>query len=290
MMKIAVIDSGINLEYEDFKDVSIETIGIGKAYKYIKDKNGHGTSTIGEIVNINPKAEIIVFKALDENKRCSLLTVINILKYCMSRNDISIINMSLSCVIYDEEVFKYGSRIIKKLLNKKIKIVASVANNMDYIHNERNFPSDVEGVIKVKHIYSPKQYIEFDRRNMIYTYYGSYNLMPTKNNNYLFYKGNSSFTARISGLLSLNLNVLEMNEFISNDSKKAIGYISKEVLKRLIKRVNGTLDINKEWTVERYILLFKEIENISKQKIDYKKICIEDLKNIECFSKKIIEG
>ena len=112
---------------------------------------------------------------------------------------------------------------------------------MDYIHNERNFPSDVEGVIKVKHIYSPKQYIEFDRRNMIYTYYGSYNLMPTKNNNYLFYKGNSSFTARISGLLSLNLNVLEMNEFISNDSKKAIGYISKEVLKRLIKRVNGTL-------------------------------------------------
>ena len=266
MMKIAVIDSGINLEYEDFKDVSIETIGIGKAYKYIKDKNGHGTSTIGEIVNINPKAEIIVFKALDENKRCSLLTVINILKYCMSRNDISIINMSLSCVIYDEEVFKYGSRIIKKLINKKIKIVASVANNMDYIHNERNFPSDVEGVIKVKHIYSPKQYIEFDRRNMIYTYYGSYNLMPTKNNNYLFYKGNSSFTARISGLLSLNLNVLEMNEFISNDSKKAIGYISKEVLKRLIKRVNGTLDINKEWTVERYILLFKEIENISKLK------------------------
>ena len=203
MMKIAVIDSGINLEYEDFKDVSIETIGIGKAYKYIKDKNGHGASTIGEIVNINPKAEIIVFKALDENKRCSLLTVINILKYCMSRNDISIINMSLSCVIYDEEVFKYGSRIIKKLLNKKIKIVASVANNMDYIHNERNFPSDVEGVIKVKHIYSPKQYIEFDRRNMIYTYYGSYNLMPTKNNNYLFYKGNSSFTARISGFVSL---------------------------------------------------------------------------------------
>lgn len=140
-MKVAVIDSGINKEFCDFKHIDIEA----GDFVPVGDENGHGTASAAEIVNMNPNVELLIFKCLGENNMGKLSYVVDALKSCLQRQDVSIINMSISTWIEDDEIFKYLEHLIKKIIQKKIKVVASISNNNTGKDKARMFPGDIPG-------------------------------------------------------------------------------------------------------------------------------------------------
>ena len=103
-MVIAVIDTGINLQFKEFNNLDITPVNIDNSNVDTEDRNGHGTATIGEIVRVNKNIQILSIKILDDMGKTSLSSLVNALEYCSKRDDINIINLSLSCTIYDHEV------------------------------------------------------------------------------------------------------------------------------------------------------------------------------------------
>lgn len=58
-MVIAVIDTGINLQFKEFNN----PVNIDNSNVDTEDRNGHGTATIGEIVSVNKNIQILFIKA-----------------------------------------------------------------------------------------------------------------------------------------------------------------------------------------------------------------------------------
>lgn len=148
--KIAIIDSGLSIEYQNFYSNQI-------IYKYncidgnddISDENGHGTEMtlliLGDeernIKGISPKSDVIILKVVDENGKTNSNLLLNALVKAEQQNA-DVVNMSLGTYKENESIAKQ----IKKMNNKNITIVSSVGDdgNKDIL-----FPSSLESVIAV---------------------------------------------------------------------------------------------------------------------------------------------
>lgn len=196
-MKIAVIDSGINLEYNDFNHSKFEIIDFIKTMG--TDVCGHGTSCCGEIVNWKNDADFLILKVLDGDNRASLNILYQALNYCLCREDICIINMSCSWNTIDQEINHTCFDLIQKL-NESGKIVVSAFEN-DKEEKHTSYPAAFVNTWGVQHKYSKINKIEYDLEKKNCIFYGSYKLVPYKNGEYKFFRGNSAFSARLSGML-----------------------------------------------------------------------------------------
>ncbi len=284
-MKVAVIDSGINKEFCDFKHIAIEA----GDFVPIGDENGHGTASAAEIVNVNPNVELLVFKCLGENNVGKLSYVVDALKSCLQRQDVSIINMSISTWIEDDEIFKYLENLVKRIIRKKMKVVASISNNITGKEKARMFPGDIPGVIRIRHIYASYNHLIFCEEENTWLFYGPYHLMPTKQNTYAFYKGNSSFAARYSGLLSITDKMDEMNRLLNAMEEEKAAYLPKEEAKKVIQYICGGRQLDRDWETSEYIRLLKTLEMENGIELDYKKFSIETFKSVESLLEKISE-
>jgi major intracellular serine protease len=120
-VKIAVIDTGCDLDHSDLKNNIIQGKNFVDPTKDPYDVVGHGTHTAGTIaaedngtgiVGIAPKAQIMPVKALGDDGQGNMVNVINAIEWSVD-NKADIISMSLGSPQYSkrlDEVIKYAAK------------------------------------------------------------------------------------------------------------------------------------------------------------------------------------
>lgn len=315
MKKIAVIDTGINLEYREFKGKNIEIVDI-KRRKIYKDINGHGTSCCGEILKYNPMASLVIIPILDENCICNLEELYNALLYCNDREDIGIINLSMSCNIDDYEIIELFESLINEIYKKGKILVVSNKNKVTDV--EKIYPYNYKNVLSVTKSSQIYPYIIFDNKNNRCQVSNDFYFMPSMNQKYRIFYGNSSLTAKMTGLLSSEINKLKEKEssiskvvYLCNKRLQYIFKIENEIYSNIkqeeIQMVKDRL--NKIWSVfrdKRDKILKQDIElerkyysdnggeflqSVEKElgfQIDLREFTIEDLKSLNLLVEKCL--
>lgn len=303
-MKIALLDSGINIGYRDFinKEIRIHH----KAD--IQDKNGHGTACAGEIFNVSPNAELVVFRILDRYARGSLKDLISALERCLEDSDIRIICISSSCQINDKKIIEYLQEIVNRIfLNNQI-IVASLENR-----SMKGYPAALNNVIAINYNRSREKEdrFRFHTRKLQCTYYSHNHVMPWKDGLYHFFNGNSSAAPRFAGFI---FNILQKKKFsnieliqylrvgndkinshyYTNKNKKAnadtIDFICRHFLIKDDKYRNHKIKSNLENITDQSVTkLLNSLDVHYKCKLDYKQFIDQDFQSISLLCKKIDE-
>jgi len=146
-MRVCVIDTGYSVH-----DFTKDNIICGKNFTNesneddYNDLNGHGTFCIGEIVQIAPKCQIVVAKALVKNGNGDFNSIINAFKYAIEQN-CHIISMSLGSTTQSEELHK----LIKQANELGIVVCTAAGNEGDgnCSTDEVSYPANYEEVINV---------------------------------------------------------------------------------------------------------------------------------------------
>lgn len=129
-VKVAVLDTGIDLDHEDLKENIIEGVNFVNPNDPPSDKCGHGTHCAGiiaasnnetGIVGVAPKAKIMPVKVLDDNGNGNMETVLKGLRWA-GENNADLICMSLGTSEPVEEIRKEIEELIK---NKTVVFVAA---------------------------------------------------------------------------------------------------------------------------------------------------------------------
>ena len=180
-VKVAVIDSGINYEHEDFilNDNSVvksssRSIEYDSGWKYYNFSNypehlldtlGHGTnvaSVIASQINslgcagLAPNVELYVYKVTNSSNGYEWTAIQNALQYCID-NNMDVINMSFQA--YEHEVtygsYKVGASVgCSSILTSKLNAcyeagITLVAAAGNYNTSEKSYPASNNHVISV---------------------------------------------------------------------------------------------------------------------------------------------
>ncbi|WNF37323.1 S8 family serine peptidase [Bacillaceae bacterium IKA-2] len=228
-VKVAVIDTGISPHPNLLIAGGVSTVSYNGSWA---DDNGHGTHVAGTIaakdnnngkgiVGIAPDVKIYAVKALDENGKGTLLTVLNAIEWSII-NDIDIINFSLGT---DSNIAALKD-IIDVAYDLGITMVAAAGNtgNLNGTGNSVNYPAKYESVIAISAVdesltrasfSSTGKEIEFSAPgiNIISTYL---------DNQYANASGTSFATPHISGMLAIlkQMHPEMMNVELRNELKK----------------------------------------------------------------------
>lgn len=162
-VRIAVIDSGIDTQHEDFDDTICQGYNFVENNKDVRDKSGHGTGVIGIIAAVANNqlgiagaaygAKIIPLKVIDDKQYVNIHRIIKALDWCILNNiDIINISMGIDCCYW-----RYGDFFNKNCLRKiELCINKAIENNIIIISSLGNksrrgmdFPANISKVIGV---------------------------------------------------------------------------------------------------------------------------------------------
>lgn len=158
-MRVCVIDSGYSIH-----DFTKNNIICGKNFTNegnvddYNDLNGHGTFCIGEIVQIAPKCQIVVAKALNKSGNGEFYSIINAFKYAIEQN-CHVISMSLGSTTQSKELHE----LIKRANDLGIIVCTAAGNEGDgnSSTNEVSYPANYEEVINVGAVNIDKSIAEY---------------------------------------------------------------------------------------------------------------------------------
>ncbi len=135
-IKVAILDTGIDLEHPDLKDNIIRDVNIIKPKKSGNDDSGHGTHVAGIIaaldndigvIGTGPEISLYAVKVLAKNGRGWLADLIDGLDWCID-NKVHVVNMCFGSPS-DNQSFREA---IQKVNQAGIIQVASAGNNGEY--------------------------------------------------------------------------------------------------------------------------------------------------------------
>lgn len=234
-IRIAVIDSGVDMKHRDIKDSIEKNIKVSQLDSSFIDDNSHGTGVIAVIcgscknengiLGIAPDSKIISIDVTDssdgtveeENLIEGITAAIN--------ENVQIINISMGIKNNSKELYN----VIKKAYTAGIIIIAAAGN---YMESDILYPAAYPEVIcvgsknKSDEIMSPKSVSE---KNIIYLP-GEYISSATTNNGYKSFSGTSISTPILTGIISL---MLENNPDITQ--KDIYDYFSETSLNINVK-------------------------------------------------------
>lgn len=276
-IKIAVIDTGIDVNHKDLKDNiwfnkkeikdGIDNDGNGfvddvNGWNFAEENNdltddiGHGTHVSGIIVKNFPDAKIIPIKYYSKkNNTFSFENSLKALDYAISLN-VDIINYSSCGRGYSEKEFK----LLKKAKDNGIIVVVASGNKGTDNDKEAMYPSsyNLSNLISVSSVTKNRSLSKtsnFGKNTVDVSYFGEKVKSTLPNNRYGRLTGTSQATAFVSSfvgvLKSKNYNIL--NSEIKTALFKSTDKV--EALKNKIKS-QGILNINKihNYTTTRLVL------------------------------------
>jgi len=208
-VKIAILDSGIDLNHPDLKSANIiKTINFIEPNKPASDESGHGTFIAGivaaqnnnfGIVGIAPEAEIYILKILNKKLEGKVDLIVRALDFCI-KNEINIVNMSFSTSSDNPKLRKAVSKAAKH----GIIIVASARNSFG---SKAGFPASYPEVISVASVNYKNQISQFSAQGKIdFCSYGENILSTTVNKSYKIASGNSVAAAHLTAIIALILS------------------------------------------------------------------------------------
>ena len=135
-IKVAILDTGIDLGHPDLRKNIKGSINMIKPGKSAKDDNGHGTHIAGVIAAVNngigvigtgPKIHLYAVKILDKKGRGWLSDLIEGLDWCID-NKMQVVNMCFGSYFHNQS---FHDAIIEAY-QAGITLVASAGNNGEY--------------------------------------------------------------------------------------------------------------------------------------------------------------
>lgn len=207
-IKIAIVDSGINVGHEDLKGKIVKEYNAINPEQSALDDYGHGTAVAGVIAandnqlgiqGIVDNAEIYSVKFLDGNGKGSIESLTNAIEWCIE-NGVHIINVSFGMASDNANL----RRIVDKALNSGIILVAAAGNNFGM---QTDYPAAYQGVISVtaidRHYQINKQFSSTGKIDFALP--GLNILTTTKDGYYAEYNGTSLACAHMTGIIALIL-------------------------------------------------------------------------------------
>ncbi|NMS90991.1 S8 family serine peptidase [Clostridioides difficile] len=270
MNSIAIIDSGIDTNFKEFRNKNIKYFNINtyeNSIKSVKDFSGHGTACAAEILRQNPKVSINVIKVLNENSQSSIKKIIESIEYASEMQDVKII--SLSCSTFQNKYLEDFRHVIN-YANEKDKLLVCSSDNK----NKVSYPSYLDGVIGVQRCIANINKYWFDKNAVIECVCkAEYRLLPSINKNYKLFGGNSYCTAHFCGLVS---------RFLKNNFRME----NKDLIDIITKNAD-----RKKWSIEDLNLKKPLKIEYSNRKYDYFKLKIlsDSIKKFKLIENKNIE-
>ncbi|WP_051534045.1 S8 family peptidase [Desulfitibacter alkalitolerans] len=251
-VKVAVLDTGIEIGHPDLRNNLKRGINIINPYVVPDDDNGHGTHVAGTIgaadngygvVGISPNVYLIPVKVLDSRGRGTLTDLIDGLHWCIE-NDMQVINMSLGTSLYSEAF----TRAVKKVYHAGIVMVAAVGN--DGFDERIDFPAAYRETIAVGAITSTNTRAPYSNggKELNLMAPGSGILSSTRGGTYGYMSGTSMATAHVSGVAAL---MLQINSRLRPFQTGNILASSVEKLRELTPNQQGSGLVRANKAVER---------------------------------------
>lgn len=247
-IKVAVIDTGIEYDHEDLRNVISEGYNFIDDNKNAYDDCGHGTRVSGIIgaeknngIGICGAAagvNIVPLKVCSKNGKAKPSNVIKAIEWCID-NKVDVINMSLgheqddSLINYNYPLNSIQERhMIDLALKEKIVIVSSIGNGFG---GPMHFPAVCEGVIPVAsyglnlnpmRLYISAMNSSFDNRTVFAP--GEYIYTTDINNKYTYDSGSSLACAFVTAAAALmkarvkEISSFQLHEIILKTGRKHI--------------------------------------------------------------------
>lgn len=243
MSSVAIIDSGIDIKFNEFHRKNITGYNINtyeSNIESIKDYNGHGTACASEVLRVNPNANLHIIKLLNENSQSSVKKLIESIEYASTIDDVKLITLSCSTYqdIYIDELRKSIEHAKK---NNKI-IIASSDNE-----NKLSYPSYLNDVIGVQRCNLDIDNYIFNQTEEVECLCSSiFRMLPNINSKYKLFGGNSYCTAFFTGIVSL---LIENEEYSRDRTIETIIRNSNEINKKyssISKRANNIINQTKQ--------------------------------------------
>lgn len=237
-MKIALIDTGIDLNNKSLKVIGGVNFISGMKEGEYQDDNGHGTYCASIIQRVCPQAEFFVIKALNDQAEGSISMLKQALKY-LKDTDIRVACLSLATREYDEEL----KQLCKELVQKDFILVSSVANG-----SAESYPAVFPGVIGVNSILmNNRESYWYDKEKIVQCVADITPVMvPELDGTYVMFGGNSKANAYISGKILNRLIkepevcLVDLEEHLQDEADKIFWRISDILEGRKCKYDSGT--------------------------------------------------
>jgi subtilisin family serine protease len=168
-VKIAVIDTGVDLNHHEFGEANFDSLSFNSnevmvGLDHVMDDGGHGTNVVGVISANNrdgigvsgvaPKLTIMVIKANKVPANIySTVRVARGIRYAVE-NGAHIINLSMASATFDQGI----ADAIEYASSKDVLVVAAAGNNKS---GTPYFPASLENVIAVSSIDDQKSFSTF---------------------------------------------------------------------------------------------------------------------------------
>lgn len=239
-IKIAIIDSAVDIVHQDLRASKIETIALNDD---IDNSLSHGTGIAGIIcahpsnkngvLGIAPDAKILSFPVTDKDNDIDLERLISAVNKSVEIG-VDVINISCGLHEHSEELKK----AISKAFNNGITVVASAGN---FLEDKILYPAAYDEVLAVGSISKQGEIISPSGKiNKKIIYLPGENIVTiAPNNSYNSMFGTSPASAILTGIIAI---VLEANPKVSNVD--LLNYFnSKDYknidIKELIKEIGG---------------------------------------------------
>jgi uncharacterized NAD-dependent epimerase/dehydratase family protein len=291
-MKIAIIDSGIEITHQRFLNCTIKGISIVKdCEKYIKrtdfeDDLGHGTACASIIHKAVPDVELICIKITNKESITNEPALIQALEYILELGDIRIVNVSLG--VATDSPNPRLSDVCELAYNKGIIIVAASNNDV----NTSSYPSYYPWVIGVaagrikkgwEYGYSSDSQIEFIAK-------GSIQRVAWLGNKYKLVSGTSFAAPHLCAIIARILkaypslsyeelknnliknalpDITPMNSSVKNLSEKSITIVDT----KSTERIESLFCNSTRFSWIKKVGIFPISEKEMKQFIDFPNLC-----------------
>lgn len=270
-IKIAVIDTGIDIHDDEIKDNiifdrNLQVDDFETKFKNIEDLNSHGTFCAKTILYICKDALIYPIKIFDEYGKTSSSYLVSVLEKILN-TDIDIINISASSIncpfekeleIICEKLYSQGKIIISSHHNKKI--------------NENSIPTKFNTVIGVKginEIYKDTEYI-YNPNDEIQVNANSKDRLLKFKDTVTYFGKNSRAAAVFSGLVS---KMVIANGYKTNNIEKIINKNSLNIkeISHNSRLQNIDFDISRNEIAQKLVILINDKFAVRKINLDFLK-------------------
>ncbi|WP_342478889.1 S8 family serine peptidase [Paenibacillus sp. FSL H7-0350] len=280
-IKVAVIDSGVNLHDTVLHKRNIEAIKIENriCQSWEADSNGHGTDVVKIISGQTEAAAILSIQILNHCNKGSIDDLCEAIQYCV-RKGVDVINLSLGMNMKCAEQIKRLKQCCDFAVESGVVLISS---NHNHDHSELDsYPFAFSNIIGVQCSAGLGTTIKVDREQNNIVFNGSIVSVPD-NERVILRKGNSFITPMVTGLwceyrkeqagdfFSYLEQIQEISTkifFNKNDEQSYEQFSSKKVGYFYLKKSSNDMNVINQ--LKRYATVLPLSIN---EKIDFFEIC-----------------